>query len=87
VHSDEHAEPSATTLLNLPTLQFVHSADPPSEYCPAPHTSPADVIDADAHAEPGNAVQFRHVAAPAAEKVPARHITAVALIDPCDGHA
>ncbi len=65
----------------------MHSAEPPSEYCPAPHTSPADEFDAAAHAEPGNAVQLTHDVAADAEYVPGAHITAVGLPEPGVGHA
>jgi hypothetical protein len=86
-HSDVHGEPSATTLLNRPALQLVHSDEPPSEYCPAPHATPVDAFDTAAHAKPGSAVQLRHVAAPASEYSPGVHGTAVGLLEPGLGHA
>jgi hypothetical protein len=86
-HSDVQADPSATAVLNRPALQLVHSDEPPSEYCPAPHATPVDAFDTAAHAKPGSAVQLRHVAAPASEYSPGVHGTAVGLLEAGDGHA
>jgi hypothetical protein len=86
-HSDVQADLSATALLNRPALQLVHSDEPPSEYCPAPHATPVDAFDTAAHAKPGSAVQLRHVAAPASEYSPGVHGTAVGLLEAGDGHA
>ncbi len=87
MQSEVQGDPSATALLNRPALQRVHSVAPPSEYCPGPHTTPADELEAAAHAEPGSAVQLRHVAAPASENEPGEHATAVGDVDPDEGHA